>query len=505
MEVNLISLFLLVLSWNVYFCHAQTFSSLTPSNAIQAIGSDVEITTNVTTSPPFTATWRIDGIVVGTASVNSAGTATAGAVTTGTIYESRVDISAGSFTSNQYTTVLTIQALLASEDGVTVDVGTPGIYDTSLNLNVQECSLDTTANPNLTFTCNDSPCAFNSAGTLSCAEGYETSGVSTTSTTCQADAMLTNLDVLSCAAIATTAPSTTAEASTASTTDSSTDNNGSTSTTGSQTETSTTMGNDSNTDPSSRVASSETCLNGGEIAAIVICSLICVGCMVGFPVAFVVGSLTSSTVAIVGSTVGFLSGFVLVITFSALYDTNYICNDGFTEVISYLEVGGAIAMGVILAALTLAAFITEVLLYLGAGCFAGKVNRTETDSNVNRADTNLHVEQRGIEGKETTNSSYILSNNAKPPPYKKSHLAPLHNPPKPPRQPLEKGTPRPLPVPPKTSDPNTKSKEPLKKSSKNQITPRHDPTFNGDSNQVSNSKANNKSKRNYEDSKTDPV
>ncbi|XP_076801936.1 uncharacterized protein LOC143446258 isoform X5 [Clavelina lepadiformis] len=476
MEVNLISLFLLVLSWNVYFCHAQTFSSLTPSNAIQAIGSDVEITTNVTTSPPFTATWRIDGIVVGTASVNSAGTATAGAVTTGTIYESRVDISAGSFTSNQYTTVLTIQALLASEDGVTVDVGTPGIYDTSLNLNVQECSLDTTANPNLTFTCNDSPCAFNSAGTLSCAEGYETSGVSTTSTTCQADAMLTNLDVLSCAAIATTAPSTTAEASTAST-----------------------------TDPSSRVASSETCLNGGEIAAIVICSLICVGCMVGFPVAFVVGSLTSSTVAIVGSTVGFLSGFVLVITFSALYDTNYICNDGFTEVISYLEVGGAIAMGVILAALTLAAFITEVLLYLGAGCFAGKVNRTETDSNVNRADTNLHVEQRGIEGKETTNSSYILSNNAKPPPYKKSHLAPLHNPPKPPRQPLEKGTPRPLPVPPKTSDPNTKSKEPLKKSSKNQITPRHDPTFNGDSNQVSNSKANNKSKRNYEDSKTDPV
>ncbi|XP_076801938.1 uncharacterized protein LOC143446258 isoform X7 [Clavelina lepadiformis] len=458
MEVNLISLFLLVLSWNVYFCHAQTFSSLTPSNAIQAIGSDVEITTNVTTSPPFTATWRIDGIVVGTASVNSAGTATAGAVTTGTIYESRVDISAGSFTSNQYTTVLTIQALLASEDGVTVDVGTPGIYDTSLNLNVQECSLDTTANPNLTFTCNDSPCAFNSAGTLSCAEGYETSGVSTTSTTCQADAMLTNLDVLSCAA-----------------------------------------------NPSSRVASSETCLNGGEIAAIVICSLICVGCMVGFPVAFVVGSLTSSTVAIVGSTVGFLSGFVLVITFSALYDTNYICNDGFTEVISYLEVGGAIAMGVILAALTLAAFITEVLLYLGAGCFAGKVNRTETDSNVNRADTNLHVEQRGIEGKETTNSSYILSNNAKPPPYKKSHLAPLHNPPKPPRQPLEKGTPRPLPVPPKTSDPNTKSKEPLKKSSKNQITPRHDPTFNGDSNQVSNSKANNKSKRNYEDSKTDPV
>ncbi|CAK8677350.1 unnamed protein product [Clavelina lepadiformis] len=129
-----------VLSWNIHFCNAQTFSSLAPSNAMQAIGSDVEISTTVTTSPPFGATWRIDGIVVGTASVNSAGTLTAGAVTTGTIYESRVDISAGSYTSNQYTTVLTIQGLLASEDGITVDVGTPGIYDTSLNLNVQDIS-----------------------------------------------------------------------------------------------------------------------------------------------------------------------------------------------------------------------------------------------------------------------------------------------------------------------------------------------------------------------------
>ncbi|XP_076802067.1 uncharacterized protein LOC143446355 [Clavelina lepadiformis] len=201
MEVNLISLFLLVLSWNIHFCNAQTFSSLAPSSAMQAIGSDVEISTTVTTSSPFGAIWRIDGIVVGTASVNSAGTATAGAVTTGTIYESRVDISAGSYTLTQYTTVLTIQGLLASEDGVTVDVGTPGIYDTSLNLNVQECSLNTTAYPSLTFTCDDSPCEFNSAGTLSCAEGYTTSGVSTTSTTCQADAMLTNLDVLSCVAI----------------------------------------------------------------------------------------------------------------------------------------------------------------------------------------------------------------------------------------------------------------------------------------------------------------
>ncbi|CAK8677329.1 unnamed protein product [Clavelina lepadiformis] len=198
MEVNLISLFLLVLSWNIHFCNAQTFSSLAPSNAMQAIGSDVDVTTTVTTSPPFTATWRINGIDVGTASVNSAGTATAGAVTTGTIYESRVDISAGSYTSNQYTTVLTIQALLASEDGITVDVGTPGIYDTSLNLTIQECSLNTTAYPSLTFTCDDSSCEFNSAGTLLCAEGYTTSGVSTTSTTCQADTTLTNLDVLSC-------------------------------------------------------------------------------------------------------------------------------------------------------------------------------------------------------------------------------------------------------------------------------------------------------------------
>ncbi|CAK8677362.1 unnamed protein product [Clavelina lepadiformis] len=172
----------IALSWNIHFCNAQTFSSLAPSNAMQAIGSDAEISTTVTTSPPFGAIWRIDGIVVGTASVNSAGTLTAGAVTTGTIYERvftkcKYLYSAGSYTSNQYTTVLTIQGLLASEDGVTVDVGTPGIYDTSLNLNVQECSLDTTTYPSLNFTCDDSPCEFNSAGTLSCAEGYTGSDV----------------------------------------------------------------------------------------------------------------------------------------------------------------------------------------------------------------------------------------------------------------------------------------------------------------------------------------
>ncbi|CAK8677375.1 unnamed protein product [Clavelina lepadiformis] len=65
---------------------------------------------------------------------------------------------------------------------------------------IAECSLDTTAYSNLTFACDDSSCEFNSAGTLSCAEGFAASGVSTTSTTCQADATLTNLDVLSCTA-----------------------------------------------------------------------------------------------------------------------------------------------------------------------------------------------------------------------------------------------------------------------------------------------------------------
>ena len=45
--------------------------------------------------------------------------------------------SPGFYTANEFTTVLTIQALLASEDGITVDVGTSDGADNSLNLNVQ--------------------------------------------------------------------------------------------------------------------------------------------------------------------------------------------------------------------------------------------------------------------------------------------------------------------------------------------------------------------------------
>ncbi|XP_076802353.1 uncharacterized protein LOC143446559 [Clavelina lepadiformis] len=200
MEVNLISLFLLVITQSLYFCNAQTFSPLNPSSAVRAIGSDVEITTNVTTTSDFTATWRIETTPVAAAAVLVGTGATNAAVTSGTSYESRLAVSVGSYTSNQFTTTLTIQGLLATDNGATVDVGSGVSFVTSLQLNVQECSLNTTAYPSLTFTCDDSPCEFNSAGTLSCAEGYTASGVSTTSTTCLANATLTNLDVLSCAA-----------------------------------------------------------------------------------------------------------------------------------------------------------------------------------------------------------------------------------------------------------------------------------------------------------------
>ncbi|CAK8677410.1 unnamed protein product [Clavelina lepadiformis] len=253
MEVNLISLFLLVLSWNIHFCNAQTFSSLAPSSEMQAIGSDVEISTTVNTSPPFTATWRIDDVVVGSTIVNSGGTLTSASVESGTIYESRIEIDPGFYTANEFTTVLTIQALLASEDGITVDVGTSDGADNSLNLNVQECSLNTTAYPSLTFTCDDSSCEFNSAGTLSCADGYTTSGVSTTSTTCQANATVSNLDVLSCAAITTTTVATTTVTTTAATTLQVTTTAATTSTVGTTTALTTTYNSTTTTSPTSPV------------------------------------------------------------------------------------------------------------------------------------------------------------------------------------------------------------------------------------------------------------
>ncbi|CAK8677414.1 unnamed protein product [Clavelina lepadiformis] len=255
-----------VITQSLYFCNAQTFSPLTTSSAVRAIGSDVEITTTVTTTSDFTATWRIETTPIAAAAVLVGTGATNAAVTSGTSYESRLAVSVGSYTSNQFTTTLTIQGLLATDNGATVHIGSGVSFVTSLQLNVQEafllgylwetielvsyisyhllgkgfykhhecfvqqrvvplspavghsqlksgmifqhavsiiaeCSLNTTAYPSLTFTCDDSSCEFNSAGTLSCAEGFTTSGVSTTLTTCQANATLTNLDVLACTAI----------------------------------------------------------------------------------------------------------------------------------------------------------------------------------------------------------------------------------------------------------------------------------------------------------------
>ncbi|CAK8677374.1 unnamed protein product [Clavelina lepadiformis] len=133
-----------VITWSFYFCNAQTFSTLTPSSAVRAIGSDVEITTTVTTTSDFTATWRIGTTPVAAAAVLVGTGATNSAVTSGTSYTSRLAVSVGSYTSNQFTTTLTIQGLLATDNGATVDVGSGVSFVTSLQLNVQESGCDVT-------------------------------------------------------------------------------------------------------------------------------------------------------------------------------------------------------------------------------------------------------------------------------------------------------------------------------------------------------------------------
>ncbi|CAK8677412.1 unnamed protein product [Clavelina lepadiformis] len=108
-------------------------------------------------------------------------------------------------------TVLTItQPLVAGNLNIEVTcttATTPG----PITRTVQGCSLDETTYSSLAFTCNDAPCEYNSVGTLSCKEGFSSSGESTSSTTCQADATLTNLDVLTCAAITTSTITSTAD------------------------------------------------------------------------------------------------------------------------------------------------------------------------------------------------------------------------------------------------------------------------------------------------------
>ncbi|XP_076802347.1 uncharacterized protein LOC143446558 isoform X1 [Clavelina lepadiformis] len=191
-----------VLPRNSYFCDAQaSFTSITESNTPQAIGSDVVITAVVATSSiPASVTWRINGETVGASGVNS-GSNTVASEDSSSSYASRIDVSVGSYASSQFTTTLNITGLTATDHDANVVITTVGSSDASILLVVQECSLNTTAYPSLTFTCDDSSCEFNSAGTLSCADGYTASGVSTTSTTCLTNATVSNLDVLSCAAI----------------------------------------------------------------------------------------------------------------------------------------------------------------------------------------------------------------------------------------------------------------------------------------------------------------
>ncbi|CAK8677336.1 unnamed protein product [Clavelina lepadiformis] len=188
-----------------YFCDAQisSFSPLIPSNAPQAIRSDVYITTTVTVATSsrtlISALWGFNNETVGAASVNSTG-GTSAILNPGSIYASRIDISVGIFASDQFTTTLTIRELLASEDGSTVSISYIDLVNASLQLNIKECP--SSLPYGVVITSSSRPYRYQASGTFSCPKGdlFYSNGTALPSgdTTCLANAKWSGQDNLQC-------------------------------------------------------------------------------------------------------------------------------------------------------------------------------------------------------------------------------------------------------------------------------------------------------------------
>ncbi|XP_076799902.1 uncharacterized protein LOC143444996 [Clavelina lepadiformis] len=180
-----------------------SFSPLIPSNAPQAIGSDVDITTTVTTTLPtgslVSILWEFSDEVVGAVSINSAG-GTSEILNPDSIYASRIDIRVGVFASDQFTTTLTIRELLASEDGSTVSISFINVVNASLQLNVQECP--SSLPYDVVITSSSRPYRYQATGMFSCPTGdlFYSNGTALPSsdTTCLANAEWSGQDNLQC-------------------------------------------------------------------------------------------------------------------------------------------------------------------------------------------------------------------------------------------------------------------------------------------------------------------
>ncbi|CAK8677346.1 unnamed protein product [Clavelina lepadiformis] len=193
------------LSQIFYFCDAQisSFSPLIPSNVPQAIGSDVDITTIVTTtlltgSSVVSVLWEFSDETIGAVLINSTG-GTSAILNPGSIYASRIDISVGIFASDQFTTTLTIRELLASEDGSTVSISYV-LLNASLQLNVQECP--SSLPYGVVITSSSRPYRCQATGMFSCPTGdlFYSNGTALPSsdTTCLANAEWSGQDNLQC-------------------------------------------------------------------------------------------------------------------------------------------------------------------------------------------------------------------------------------------------------------------------------------------------------------------
>ncbi|XP_076802415.1 uncharacterized protein LOC143446592 isoform X3 [Clavelina lepadiformis] len=241
----------------------------------------------------------------------------------------------------------TLNLALDCISSTAADVVTP-----STSRNITSCSVNTTSYLGVTAACG-SACEYNVAATLSCAAGFTGSDVATT---CGADCSF--VDDATC--------------------------EGSYIDAGNPTTTDAILRQPKQTNnvditPGGKVASPAVCLLGGEIAAIVICTFICVGLMVGVHVLNARGSFKNKNTPALWYFLGFACGFLMVTIFSATYYTNQICDSQHTYVISSLTSGQAIAIGVILDLLLIAAFVAGFCHICKWACFkkAGLKERIE--------------------------------------------------------------------------------------------------------------------------------